>query len=144
MLFAVGYPEGSQKIGQFQDIMNGSTQPKENEILLQVPRLLQYLNQGGDAGTVDVAHAGHVQGNPGGFGKSLEQGRAQLARVLKVDSAFKIDDRVRFIQNTDRRVQYSCPTHGAAHYSTMSGNKEGLAMRRFAVFVTLLLVLTAT
>ena len=65
MLFAIENLENPEEVCHFQDIMNRPANSEQEEVLLQVPRLLQRLDQRGDAGAVDIPDRAHIQRKPG-------------------------------------------------------------------------------
>jgi hypothetical protein len=51
-------------VGEAEDILHRGTQPEENKLLLESLRVLEYLDQRGDAGAIDIAKRLQINRKP--------------------------------------------------------------------------------
>src|SRR5436190_22607498 len=59
MFFGVDYVKDAEEICEFQDVVDRSAQPVQDKIFVQIPGLLQNLDERGDAGAIDVSNFLH-------------------------------------------------------------------------------------
>jgi hypothetical protein len=79
-------------VREVEDLLHGGAQAEQHEIPCCGAASLQHLDQGGDAGAIDVADGRQVEGQFGRVEQGIEQGAAEIRGSAQIHVPFDFHD----------------------------------------------------
>src|ERR1700761_2086769 len=74
LIFGLYDPENAADVCKTEGVLHGRAQAEEDECGLQTLGVFEHLDQGGDAGTIDIAKVTQIQCKRRLFAQQVEQG----------------------------------------------------------------------